>query len=669
MLEYALIPWFFLALNRLLRSPTARSGATLAATIGIMALSGQPQIQYYALLFGFLWSAGCLLSPSRSAKDRLSPSCSAKAGARELSPFRSAKDRAGILSPFRSAKVSASVRSRVRLICWGWAALCCGFLLGAVQLLPSLELAADGFAQSPRGTNDYASHQAMNAADLARMLVPNALGNPLCALTPFDDGNYFHERMGYVGVLPLLLAMYGLLRRNCARWQWGAAILVLFGLTLALANNTPLFKVLAAAVPGFTLFRCPGRIFAVLTPFIGILAGGGLDAWANREPHGGKPAAWRVALAAAFLILLAGFGTAALPDNYAWDDYALYVRQHLRWELATSAVTVAVALVVLLALPSGLAPRLCCLAALFATLLDLGDQTVGNFSLEPRQTVSARSVGNGLRAVPPVGNGLRAVPPVENGLRAVPPNRVGRSLGAPRNGTQSVSYRNDAPIRIVDAPDLRPNSGTLTYSKIVPMLVGMHVSSVVTDEGGVLPSSLSRLHRAIEKAPSVALAASGCNYTCAHGGELGEPLRGALPRLRLLPLAQRDLIFTPIEELQPAHVASLRRTLMQSVEIVLEDPQTLEVRVTSPEGGMLVVADLFYPGWECTVDGQTAAIEAAHGVFRAVELKKGEHRVVFRYHPASFRIGAYCSLAGLLLVAILIALPIARKTEDRRPKN
>jgi hypothetical protein len=573
--EYAVIPWFFVALNRLLSSPTPRRCAFLALTIGWMALCGQPQIQYYTLLFGLLWAAG-------------------------------------------SWAFGAAAHSRARLAGWGATALVCGCLLGAIQLLPSFELTLDGISKSDRGQASYASQHAINTIDFARMLAPNVMGNPLCELKRFDEVDFVHERIGYLGVLPLLLAIYGLTRRSCARWQWGAAMLVLFGLVIALGNNAPVFELLRRVVPGLTLFRCPGRILSVLTVLIAILAGQGMDAWAKRDANGGFGSMWRLALASAFALMLGVFGSISVFQRYEWHNYLDYARQNLVIEVMSSAVTIFVALIAIVTLPKRLPAKWCCLAALALTMLDLGDQTIGNFSLEPR--------------------------------------RQGRWDEQTEFHPLTQPAR-EAVIRIVENANFLFWPGSLAGTRIVPLVIGAHLPSIITNEGGILPGSLVRLHRAIEKTPSVGLAISGCNYDCSRTGDVWQPLPGALPRIRCVPGSGRELALTAIEDLGTAQVDALRAALVGNVDIVHEDPQLIDLQVTVPQDGLLVVADLFYPGWECHVDGQPATIEAAHGVFRAVEVKTGEHRVVFRYRSASFRIGAWCSLAGLAVVGILAALP------------
>jgi hypothetical protein len=86
-------------------------------------------------------------------------------------------------------------------------------------------------------------------------------------------------------------------------------------------------------------------------------------------------------------------------------------------------------------------------------------------------------------------------------------------------------------------------------------------------------------------------------------------------------------------------------------EVVESRPNRVTVYVGAGPAGYLVLADVWYPGWRCTVDGRPAPLYCADYLFRAVELSEGEHTVVFRFEPASYRLGRIISgaaLAGVL---------------------
>ncbi|MDE2364621.1 MAG: hypothetical protein KGM42_18245 [Hyphomicrobiales bacterium] len=59
----------------------------------------------------------------------------------------------------------------------------------------------------------------------------------------------------------------------------------------------------------------------------------------------------------------------------------------------------------------------------------------------------------------------------------------------------------------------------------------------------------------------------------------------------------------------------------------------IEIDANAPDGGWLVLTDVFHPWWECRIDGTPAPIEQADVLFRAVALPPGGHRVSFRFRP------------------------------------
>jgi hypothetical protein len=91
----------------------------------------------------------------------------------------------------------------------------------------------------------------------------------------------------------------------------------------------------------------------------------------------------------------------------------------------------------------------------------------------------------------------------------------------------------------------------------------------------------------------------------------------------------------------------------RAAQILRDEPSLVEIEAELAAPGMVVLADSFYPGWRASVDGRRVPIRAANYLFRAVAVPQGRHRVRFEYAPASLRIGAAASAAGLAAACLL----------------
>ena len=89
--------------------------------------------------------------------------------------------------------------------------------------------------------------------------------------------------------------------------------------------------------------------------------------------------------------------------------------------------------------------------------------------------------------------------------------------------------------------------------------------------------------------------------------------------------------------------------------IIKYEPNRVEIMARSVNGGNLVLADSFDPGWKAVVDGKPVKIEMEEPFFRRVWTPAGEHLVIFSYSPDSLKLGA---LISLLSLAVLIGISI-----------
>jgi hypothetical protein len=77
----------------------------------------------------------------------------------------------------------------------------------------------------------------------------------------------------------------------------------------------------------------------------------------------------------------------------------------------------------------------------------------------------------------------------------------------------------------------------------------------------------------------------------------------------------------------------------------------LTTDTTAPR--LLVLSEMYYPGWRATVDGAETAIYQTNYLFRGIVVPAGRHQVEFAYRPASVAIGAAISFAALVLCGAL----------------
>lgn len=129
--------------------------------------------------------------------------------------------------------------------------------------------------------------------------------------------------------------------------------------------------------------------------------------------------------------------------------------------------------------------------------------------------------------------------------------------------------------------------------------------------------------------------------------EPAEP-QDALERLVALDFDPRT---TALVDRPPAILSGPAAPDMVAETRLERDTPERQVVLTRGAGrALVVVTDLYYPGWEARLDGAPVPLLRADTLFRGVAVPPGEHRIELRYRPASFRRG--CALAALAALGL-----------------
>lgn len=109
---------------------------------------------------------------------------------------------------------------------------------------------------------------------------------------------------------------------------------------------------------------------------------------------------------------------------------------------------------------------------------------------------------------------------------------------------------------------------------------------------------------------------------------------------------------------------------LSTIRLTSYEPNQLVYETSSPQDGIVVFSEIYYPGWTATIDGKSADIARADYILRAMNVPAGKHTIEMRFDPQSLHITegiAYGAMA-LLLVGVIILIWIYRKKYSENSK-
>lgn len=529
--------------------------------------------------------------------------------------------------------------------------------LSAVQLLPTAELSGEIVRQ--RTTWEVARTTFLPFEHLATVVLPDYLGNPV-------DRNYagpgvnYTETMLYAGLLTLPLAAVGLLHRF-RRATWFFAVLVAGGFLAVFGS--PLYRVILA-MPGFSRTLFATRFILFIDFGLAVLAALGLDHLLR-----GAPSPRRVLpLLAGSTLAVAGVvwwltlerpGT-SLPGSYL-------VGRGGRALLIVAVGGVALAAMVKVPAQAG-RMALVVLAVAGADLWLTGFRF--NPFQDPRPVYRAEPGTDALAAAPgarprfaEVGRSFQLAPNAAVPLRLY--GLGGYDPLIPRAVVELVGVAEDQRAR-ARTNFFGPFKPSTARSPVFDLLGVTRLVGPATARVGGPPIFAGRFGVFDRPTAFPAAFVTSCWEVVPPAEVLQRVSRMSSSELRATAVVgagsttRRALGSSP-----PNGCASAGTTTVERYE-----PERVSLRARTDRAGVLVLSDTWFPGWEATVDGEAVPVLEVNHALRGVALGPGDHRVEFRFRPASFRIGAAVSAASVVVLcgAALWRWDRRRRDISRRPR-
>jgi hypothetical protein len=87
-------------------------------------------------------------------------------------------------------------------------------------------------------------------------------------------------------------------------------------------------------------------------------------------------------------------------------------------------------------------------------------------------------------------------------------------------------------------------------------------------------------------------------------------------------------------------------------KMVAYAPERIVLEASAMEDCLLLFQDIFYPGWQASVDGRATPVLRTDVGIRALEFPAGRHTVLMEYRPRSLRVGFLVTCAGIVLALV-----------------
>ena len=536
-----------------------------------------------------------------------------------------------------------------------------GFALAAVQLLPTGEFTRLS-TRSGGVTYEFATSDSLDPVNFMTFVIPNLFGNP-ANNSYWKSTEYwqFWELCAYAGIGPLLLLGFIKRQDQTRHVRLFFILLLLLSLFLSLGRYNPLYRFIYH-LPGFSHFRIPAQIIYLYVFSLSILAGVGLTGLNQLESY---PSPYKIMASVCFLffvVLIAAF--------FLWPFHFFYYLFKITQ-------------------PSGLTPDI---MPRFQETMQVSIFTgAGLFAL-----VAALIHLRRKRLLGPISFivSLLLVITVDLWSFSNPMVKT-TNLGLSQKKVELLKFIDSDPeiYRVVTMGNLfRPNESLLyRYQNIQgydPLILERYLAYLNKSQNlpecseAVNISYITRLNNSLIRILNM-------KYGVRDDGHVLK-LQDFMPRAFMVRKAiavpsEKVLDFMMSDDFNPAKMVVVepqyRRFILPddneenfegSCLITHYDNEAIRIKASANQACYLVLSEIYYPGWEATVDGKKMPILRGNYLFRVVPLDRGTHEVQLNFVSWPFRIGAIVSVFTLVCSLLFIVWrwktgPPSVFCQDNRP--
>ena len=89
-----------------------------------------------------------------------------------------------------------------------------------------------------------------------------------------------------------------------------------------------------------------------------------------------------------------------------------------------------------------------------------------------------------------------------------------------------------------------------------------------------------------------------------------------------------------------------------TITLVKYEADELHYETSSATGGIVIFSEIYYPGWQATIDGKPLELGRADYVLRAAYVPAGKHKICMTFRPASVKATETVAYAALILIVL-----------------